>query len=495
MTQERDPIRRRVLTTEVARAWSGAAPKTQGLGDAQNLAQHQLTVLCDALPSAGTLQVRGRPRGASGFVKINDDLDAIDLTVAGSATQLFQGFFDALSLEFTDALVDATSVDVMNSTVGQELFAFGGTPDADTVRRRIPQVNICDAQTWDMTGVSSKVVQEHRGLTQHQLAIVPDATPSAGILRLRGRPPSGTGFVRISDSLEALDLGAAVGGVNVLFTGLYEAYSLEFTTPIVGATGITATLYSVGEDLFDGTPQSSGGVFPNSAGPTLHQWLKSYNAATGNFTLTQPDYSDLTGTPTIPVDISGLTFLVKTGSVLLGDEYVVGDSTSVVANWGAGTVVFERAALTGDATAAANSNALTLATVNANVGTFGSVTQTVTVTVNAKGLVTAISNNTISASGSGWTFETKSADFNAAKDYCYYVDTASVVATLPGSPAAGDRIRFIVKTNIGGFQCGRNGNKIMGYSNDLDISTYPTMPFAFELVYTGAADGWVLIST
>ena len=62
--------------------------------------------------------------------------------------------------------------------------------------------------------------------------------------------------------------------------------------------------------------------------------------------------------------------------------------------------------LTGDATAtlvnvkgdAAVSAALTLATVNTNVGTFGSTTQIPVVTVNAKGLVTAVSTAAISTS-------------------------------------------------------------------------------------------------
>jgi hypothetical protein len=59
--------------------------------------------------------------------------------------------------------------------------------------------------------------------------------------------------------------------------------------------------------------------------------------------------------------------------------------------------------LTGDATAtlssvdgsAAVSAALTLATVNSNVGSFGSSTSVPTVTVNAKGLVTAVTTNNI----------------------------------------------------------------------------------------------------
>jgi hypothetical protein len=51
-------------------------------------------------------------------------------------------------------------------------------------------------------------------------------------------------------------------------------------------------------------------------------------------------------------------------------------------------------ALTGDVTTSAGSLTTTLATVNANVGTFGSTTNCVTYTVNGKGLVTASSQGT-----------------------------------------------------------------------------------------------------
>ena len=67
--------------------------------------------------------------------------------------------------------------------------------------------------------------------------------------------------------------------------------------------------------------------------------------------------------------------------------------------------------LTGDATStgssfngsANNTNVLTLATVNANVGSFGSATQVATFTVNGKGLITAASNVTITPAASSIT--------------------------------------------------------------------------------------------
>lgn len=56
-------------------------------------------------------------------------------------------------------------------------------------------------------------------------------------------------------------------------------------------------------------------------------------------------------------------YLVKTADATLTAERVVGDSTTVTANWGtAGQVSFERAALTGDVTASANSNSTTIGT-------------------------------------------------------------------------------------------------------------------------------------
>ena len=53
--------------------------------------------------------------------------------------------------------------------------------------------------------------------------------------------------------------------------------------------------------------------------------------------------------------------------------------------------------ITGDVsgTVDGGTDVLTLATVNSNVGTFGDAASTVTVTVNAKGLITAISSNSI----------------------------------------------------------------------------------------------------
>jgi len=81
----------------------------------------------------------------------------------------------------------------------------------------------------------------------------------------------------------------------------------------------------------------------------------------------------------------------------LASTYAINTSGSA-AKW----VTARNIALTGDITGNGNidgsanlSFAATLASVNANVGSFGSATQSMQITVNAKGLVTAISNVTV----------------------------------------------------------------------------------------------------
>lgn len=96
--------------------------------------------------------------------------------------------------------------------------------------------------------------------------------------------------------------------------------------------------------------------------------------------------------------------------------------------------------LTGDGTAGpgSGSQALTLATVNSNVGSFGSATQSLTITANAKGLITAVSAQTVTpAVGSitGLGTGVSSALSNNA-------DTASGFVTQTGGDA-----RYLLASN------------------------------------------------
>lgn len=94
-------------------------------------------------------------------------------------------------------------------------------------------------------------------------------------------------------------------------------------------------------------------------------------------------------------------------------------------------------AVTGDATAAGPGSApITLATVNSNVGSFGSASNSVSVTVNAKGLVTAASSSAIQIAESQVTnLVSDLAGKQAVGNYLTAL-TGEVSASGPGSVAA-----------------------------------------------------------
>ena len=99
-----------------------------------------------------------------------------------------------------------------------------------------------------------------------------------------------------------------------------------------------------------------------------------------------PFFASLTNSYQQARIFSGLTYNPSTN---LFSGNISGNAATVTTN----------ANLTGDVTSVGNTS--TLATVNSNVGTFGSATQVPVITVNAKGLITAVSNATISGGAPG----------------------------------------------------------------------------------------------
>ena len=71
-----------------------------------------------------------------------------------------------------------------------------------------------------------------------------------------------------------------------------------------------------------------------------------------------------------------------------------------------------------------------------------------------------------------------------------YVLTADLTLTLPASPANGDSIKISNLSGVATCILGRNGSLIMGVATDLTLDT-PSA--SFELIYSGATKGWVII--
>ena len=71
-----------------------------------------------------------------------------------------------------------------------------------------------------------------------------------------------------------------------------------------------------------------------------------------------------------------------------------------------------------------------------------------------------------------------------------YVFTANLTLTLPLSPSVGNYVKFSNRSGVATCVIARNGENIMGVASDLTIDKLDT---GLELIYTGAAQGWVLI--
>ena len=82
-----------------------------------------------------------------------------------------------------------------------------------------------------------------------------------------------------------------------------------------------------------------------------------------------------------------------------------------------------------------------------------------------------------------------STDTNAVAN-TVYVFTASLTLTLPASPSLGDSIKISNLSGVDTCVLGANNNKIMDAAEDLTLDTASA---SFELIWSGATKGWVII--
>jgi hypothetical protein len=151
-------------------------------------------------------------------------------------------------------------------------------------------------------------------------------------------------------------------------------------------------------------------------------------------TVADGDYGDITvsGSGSVwTIDNTAVTFAkiqnIATDRLVGRDTAGAGSIEQLTVSGGVeftGSGGIQTSAFTGDATKTAGGTSLTLATVNANVGTFGSATQAPVFTVNGKGLITAASNATITPAASSIT----------GGQALTKTDDTNVTVTLGGSP-------------------------------------------------------------
>jgi len=107
-----------------------------------------------------------------------------------------------------------------------------------------------------------------------------------------------------------------------------------------------------------------------------------------------------------------------------------------------------------------------------SIGNGGLIGASINDANNAKYNVSVINNNTTASAGS------------------VYVFIANLNLTLPANPASGDSIKISNRSNVATCQLLRNGNRILGAASDL---TLDTVGASFELIYSDATNGWVII--
>lgn len=214
-----------------------------------------------------------------------------------------------------------------------------------------------------------------------------------------------TGIYRIG----ANNLGISAAGVKRVDVST-AGVSIVGTLAVSGAATLSSTLAVTGAITATGGLNGTVGSGTPAAGAFTTLTASGATTLNGDVTLgnTSGDTITVTGTATFAqaITASGGVTGDLTGNV-------TGNVTgAVTGNASTATKLATARAITatGDASwtvnfdgSAAASAALTLATVNANVGSFGSASAIPAITVNAKGLVTAASTNAVSVNNGNWS--------------------------------------------------------------------------------------------
>ncbi len=150
--------------------------------------------------------------------------------------------------------------------------------------------------------------------------------------------------------------------------------------------------------------------------------------------------------PTLSLNAKGLTTSAANTPIQITEAQVTNLVTDLASKQPTGNYI---TALTGDGAASGpGSTALTLSTVNATVGTFGTASSVPTLTVNAKGLTTAVANTAIQITEAQVTnLVTDLASKQPAGNYITAL-TGDIAASGPGSAAS---TLATVNANVGSF--------------------------------------------
>lgn len=285
------------------------------------------------------------------------------------------------------------------------------------------------------------------------------ATPSSGtgFLSLRAIAPSdlsgvGLNFSIIGGTLLCSQMPALTGAITT--TG--GTCATNITTPITvpnggsGTTTFTANLPILGNgssQMIPGAKSGNTNTFATTNGVLVSghcvqldsnlNFVDSGNACGvgggGSGTVTSSAINDLAYYAAAGTTVTGLA--TANNGILKTDGSGVPSIASTLP-------CLNHPALSGDATTPANSCSVTLGTVNSNIGAFGSTTAIPTITVNGKGLVTAVTTNAVIAPAGTLTGTALPAGVTGSS-------LTSVGTLVAGATGAGFTINFGASTESG----------------------------------------------
>mgnify|MGYP000120615071 FL=1 len=179
-----------------------------------------------------------------------------------------------------------------------------------------------------------------------------------------------------------------------------------------------------------------------------------------------------------------------TGSTLVQDEFA-GDGTTVAFTLSVTVIaeIFTSVYISG-VYQEKNAYSISGTTITFSVAPpNGSSIEVITIdNIAVEAIVTSVDGQTGNVS-TNYDAQVISTSTNAVKN-TIYVLTADLTLTLPASPVAGDSVKISNQSAVATCIIARNGSNIMGIASDLTLDD-PAKNF--ELIFTNAAKGWVII--